>query len=251
MTFARRSVISQVFGVPGLVFGLFGLVGLVFATVGWFSHRGGQDFAAHGVNVLGQVEARWQSTRDCKDSNSNTTRTCTDFNIGYGYEVMGKVWHDTVTTDYQSYANLAEGLPVMVRYLPSDPGDSVTSLQAGWVDASGGLRVVGLVFGGLGGVFVPLGFGGLAWLVRGALRRTALRDTGTARGAVVLAREPTNVTVNGRSQWRIRWTDDAGALGQSRGQSPDSLPQTGDRITVYADPTGRLPAVWEGDSGSR
>lgn len=251
MSYPRRGLFSQVFGVIGLVSAIFLVIGSVFSVVGWLSWRSAQEFQANGVDVMGRVEKRWESTHDCKDNNSNVTRTCTDFNVGYAYEVAGKTLHDSATTDYNTYADLAEGTPIKLRYLPGDPGDSVTSFDPDTVDAAGGMTVLALVFGGLGGLFVLFGGGGLLWLIRGALRRNRVRDGGTARGAVVLAREETNVRVNNRVQWRIRWKDDTGAMGQSRAQPPDGLPEVGARITVYADPTGRLPAVWEGDSGSR
>lgn len=251
MAYEKRGVLAQVFGVLGLVFGFFFVIGAVFVTVGWFVWGSAQEFAANGVDVMGQVEKRWESTRDCTDRDSNVTRTCTDFNVGYSYDVAGKTWHDSGTTDYDTYANLEEGGRIMLRYLPDDPGNSVTSFQGDGVDATGGMAVVALVFGALGGLFVVIGGGGLGWLIRGARARVALREAGTARGAVVLAQEETNVRVNGRTQWRIRWKDDAGDLGQSRGQPRDGLPQVGARIVVYADPSGRQAAVWEGDSGTR
>ena len=251
MAYEKRSALREVFGVLGLVFGIFVLVGGVFAAVGWLSWRSAQDFADNGVDAMATVEKRWESTRDCRDNNSDVTRTCTDFNVGYAYEVAGKTWHDSATTGYETYANLAEGSRIKVRYLPDVPGDSVTSFQADNVDASGGLGVLALVFGALGAAFLAIGGGGLAWVVRAALRRIRVRDGGTARGAVVQAREETNVRVNNRPMWRIRWTDDTGALGQSRGRPEGDLPQVGARITVYADPEGRLPSVWEGDSGTR
>ena len=252
MAYQKRSAISQVFSVPGFVFGFFFLIGAVFAVVGVFALREGRTFVAEGVDVMGQVEDRWQTTRDCSDSSSSSrTRSCTDFNVGYSFAVAGKTFHNSATTDYATYAGLEQGSPVLVRYLASDPGRNATSFDPQTVSASGGQSVLGLIFGGLGGAFVLIGGGGLAWLLRASLRAVGLRDTGTARGAVVLACEETNVKINNRRQWRIRWKDDTGALGQSRAQAPDQLPQAGDRITVYADPEGRLPAVWEGDSGTR
>lgn len=251
MVYEKRGVWAQVFGVVGLVMAIFFVIGAVFVTVAWFVWGSAQEFAANGIDTVGQVEKRWESTRDCKDRDSNVTRTCTDFNVGYRYEVAGKRWRDSGTTDYDTYANLEEGGRIMLRYLPGDPGSSVTSFQADSVEATGGLAVVALVFGALGGMFVLLGGGGLGWLIRGARAQVALREGGTARGAVVLAQEETNVRVNGRAQWRIRWRDDAGDLGQSRGQARDGLPQVGARIVVYADPASRRPAVWEGDSGTR
>lgn len=251
MGYEKRSVMSQVFGLLGLVFGLFLLVGAVFSGVGGFSWQSAQRFQADGVDAMGTVETRWESKRPCKDRNSGITRTCTDFNLGYSYQVAGQTLHHSATTSYDTYANLTEGARIKLRYLPSDPNNSVTSFGAEVVDASGGLRVMALIFGGLGVVFLAIGVGGLVWLIRRAMTAERLRDSGTARGAVVLAQEETNVRVNGQAQRRIRWKDDSGALGASRRQPGENLPAVGDRITVYADPDGHRPAVWEGDCGSR
>ena len=251
MAYDKRGVVRQVFGVPGLVSAFFFVIGAVFAGVAWFVWGSAQEFATTGIDTMGRIETRWESQRDCTDSDSNVTRTCTEFNVGYSYEVAGKTWHDSATTDYDTYANLGAGAAIKLRYLPGDPGDSVTSFDAGRVDASGGLGVVALVFGGLGGLFVVMGGVGLVWVIRTARGRVWLREAGTERGAVVLAREETNVRVNDRMQWRIRWRDDAGALGHSRGQALEGLPEVGARIVVYADPDRKRAAVWEGDSGTR
>ena len=251
MAYEKRGVLRQAFGVVGLIFGFFLVIGSIFVVVAWFVWGSAQEFRAKGVDVMGQVDKRWESTRDCKDSNSNVTRTCTDFNVGYSYEVGGKTWADSGTTSYETYANLEEGERIIVRYLRDDPGNSVTSFDAETVDAMGGMAVVALIFGVLGGVFAVIGSAGLGWLIRGARRGVWLRDNGSQRGAVVLAQEETNVRVNNRVQWRIRWKDDSGDLGQSRGQARENLPQVGARIVVYADPSGRQAAVWEGDSGTR
>ena len=251
MAYEKRGVVQQVFGVVGLVLGFFFIFGAVFVTVAWFVWGSAQEFAANGVDTMGRVEKRWETTRDCTDRDSNVTRRCTDFNVGYSYEVAGKVWNDSATTSYDTFANLEEGAGIMVRYLPGEPGNSVTSFDADSVDETGGLAVVAVIFGGLGGLFVVVGGGGLGWLIAGAVGRVSLRESGAERGAVVLAREETNVRVNGRMQWRIRWKDDAGALGHSRARAQDGLPEVGTRITVYADPAHKRPSVWEGDSGTR
>jgi hypothetical protein len=57
--------------------------------------------------------------------------------------------------------------------------------------------------------------------------------------------------VLGRRQWQATWVDDAGVTGKSRPQPQYRLPAPQAAITVYADPDGTLPPVWEGDSGSR
>ena len=61
----------------------------------------------------------------------------------------------------------------------------------------------------------------------------------------------TNLAVNYQQMWRFIWKDDAGAPGQSFACWPVNLPAIGTRITVYADPDGNIPSVWEGDCGTR
>lgn len=232
----------------GLIFGFFLVFGVVFCGVAWVVWGQAQDFARNGVDGFGRVDKRWESTRECKDSNSDVTRTCTDFNVGYSYEVGGKTYHASGTTGYDVWAGLEEGYQIKLRYLPGEPGSAVTDFDPEVVDASGGMGVVALIFGGLGGLFALLGGGGLGWLIWRARMGRRLRETGTARGAVVVAQEETSITVNDRRLWRITWTDDAGGRGKSRGRARVDLPQPGARITVYVDPRGKLEAMWEGDT---
>lgn len=55
--------------------------------------------------------------------------------------------------------------------------------------------------------------------------------------------------------WTVIWQDDANRFGVSDPQfawfharEPPAIAAT---ITIYADPTGRVPPVWEGDCGAR
>jgi Protein of unknown function (DUF3592) len=248
---SKPGAFSQIYGVFGIILGLFLLIGLIFAVVGYFLYRSGQDFEAHGVDVMGRVESRWESTRDCTSNNSTQRRTCTDYNVEYSFEVGGTTQRGRGKTDFDTYAGLGEGDPIKVRYLANDPTSSATSFDPERVDASGGRTLMGMIFGGLGGLLAVVGGGGLFWLRRAGLQRAALRDTGIARSAVVQSLDETNMRVNRRMLWRMRWKDDAGATGESRARRREDLPEPGERIMVYVDPTGRLPAVWDGDVSAR
>ncbi|MEO8243818.1 MAG: DUF3592 domain-containing protein [bacterium] len=251
MTYPRRGVLAQMWGVPGIVFGVFFVVGLVIAVVAVVILLAGRNFAAHGVDVTGRVEKLWETAQSCQDDRSNSSRTCTGFNVGFGFEAGGQLRHGSTQVGYDFYAGLGEGMPVKVRYLAEDPTDYAVAFGGAAPSAMGNMGWVSVLVGGIGSVFLLLGGIGLAVLWRIAWRQVGLRDWGAMRGAVVLAQEATNVTINDRLLWRIRWQDDSGAQGESRGRDPGYLPDVGARITVYADPDGRLASVWEVDSGTR
>lgn len=248
MAYEKRRAGGRPGLVFGLVFGIFALVGTIFLAVGWFSWAEGQRFAAEGVTTMGVVEKTWESQHDCRDDDSGTTRKCTDFNVGYSYVVEGRSYQASGTTGYDQWASLSEGAEIKLRYLPSDPESVATSFSRDEVSDTGGMGVLALVFGGMGGLFAAIGWGGVAWLVLRARAAAWMRQNGVKRGAVVVTQEETSVTVNDRRMWRITWTDDTGARGQSRGRAREDLPGVGTRISIFADPQGKREAIWEGDA---
>ncbi len=250
MTYPKRGVLAQMWGVPGLVFGIFFAVGLIVVVVAGFILQSGRDFAANGVDVAGRVEKLWESTETCRDNN-NHDYICQAFNVGFGFAAAGKTAHGSQAVGYDIYAGLTEGSPVKVRYRDGDPTSYAVSFDGTPPAAMGDMGFVAALVGGIGSLFLVLGGVGLLVLYRIARRQVGLRDWGVMRGAVVLAQVPSNVTVNDQPLWCIRWKDDSGVIGQSRGRSQDDLPDAGERITIYADPDGKLPPVWEGDSGTR
>lgn len=91
-----------------------------------------------------------------------------------------------------------------------------------------------------------------------ASRMVTVRDKGERLSAKVIAVE--RVRWWGRyPSWRASWRDEAGRFGRTcvhtsgfAAAGPSRiLPLKGATITIYADPKGKLPAVWEGDCGAR
>ena len=247
MSYERRCGVRPGF-VLGLVGGIFALVGVIFLGVGWFSWSEARLFATQGVTITGLIEKRWESEVECRDDDSNTTRRCTEFNLGYSYRVDGRTYNASGTTGYEQWAALPEGSEIRLRYLPSNPERVVTSFRRDEVSDSGDLGILALIFGGMGGLCALIGGGMLGYLVLRARGAAWMRANGVPRGAVVLAQEETSVTVNDRRMWRITWKDDMGGTGQSRGRGREDLPDVGARIKVLVDPAGKRAALWEGDA---
>ncbi len=236
MSFPRRSVLSLTFGVPGVILLVGALTGALFVAVSGPEVQRGWRLQVEGQDAEGVVTGKQSWEESC---GRNDLDTCTRYEIRYRFaQGAGQALVDAAT-----YDGLAEGAAVRLRYVPADPATS--ELQAGETLIEGGaLAGLGLVF--------ALGCGLGLWLRgRKAARMLRLRETGTMRTATVTAREPTSVRINGRRQWVIRWTDSTGATGKSRLRRMEDLPEAGAALVVYADPDGVLPAVWEGDVGTR
>jgi hypothetical protein len=124
------------------------------------------------------------------------------FMTGDGRQIEG--WDEV---DVHAWEALVERGPVTVEFLPGDPGTNRVAGNNDWVFP--------LVFGGLGLLF-SVGGGLTAGVgVRSVLRQARLRQGGVPAVAVVTAVEPTNVRVNGRPRWAIRYRY-ADPLGQER-----------------------------------
>lgn len=98
--------------------------------------------------------------------------------------------------------------------------------------------------------------GGLFWIIRSwtrASRAVRVRDRGARRRATVTHHINTNVRINKVPQYRLAWRDEDGATGKSWYVSRSRLDDwpEGAELTVYADPTGKFPSVWERDVGAR
>lgn len=125
-----------------------------------------------------------------------------------------------------------------------------------WVTASvdgaeGDLWIGALVGGLLGVTFSAVGGGFVYFALRNAGRAIGVRDDGEKRSAKVSAHGRTSYRVNEVTQLRLEWRDESGETGHSLHHAPDTLTPypVGSDITIYADPEGRLPSVWEGDVG--
>ncbi len=240
MRYPKRGQIWLILSVAGWIFLVLIGVGLVLAGPAASALWSGIRLQASGVEVTGQITSRAQGTRSCGRNNLDS---CAEFDVGFGFDAAGVRQVGTASVTAAVYGGLREGGTIGVRYVSGDPATYEVDFGTTLIGAVG-LWVVALLF------LVP-GAMGLAARMRMAARLTRLRDTGALRGAVVTAVERSNTRVNGIQLWVMRWRDEAGAAGQCRMQRQVYLPEVGAAITVYADPEGRLPAVWEGDSGTR
>ncbi|MBI1172173.1 hypothetical protein GC209_12290 [bacterium] len=239
MTTPRRSALSLTLTGTGWFHALFLTIGLAVAAPAEVMFERAWRLQMGGAEVSGQVLRLWQGTQSCGRSNLDI---CTTWNVAYGFDAGG--WRTTQTSVSQDlYDTLREGGPIAVRYVLADP--TINEVDFGWTFFGGMLLFLfALAFG-------VTGFWGLRVRARRAAQMVLLRDTGTPRRAEVTGLEATRTRVNGRALCHLVWRDETGAMGKSAPRRSDRLPPPGAEITVYADPAGRLPAVWKGDCGSR
>lgn len=76
---------------------------------------------------------------------------------------------------------------------------------------------------------------------------------GERRRAQVIEHAETNYKVNKRPRYRLVWRDETGLVGRSwpMGETALANHPKGADLTIYADPAGKLPSVWEGDVAKR
>ena len=230
----------MIFGDMAWAFCLFVVIGLATGAPALYLLWQGWLLETQGVSVQGQVKSVWQSSDSCGKDNMDT---CTQSHVRYTYDAGGPLREATTTVGSGFYATLQTNGPIPVTYLRSDP--AVNEVESGWTLFGGVLLLLfALAFAGAGG--------GAMWIrIRQVLLAEGQRDTGVSRQATVTDLQPTRFAVNGKNLWRITWRDETGAAGQSRAQAVGELPEIGAAVTVYADPAGKRPAVWEGDSGTR
>ena len=240
MVYPKRSRASLIFGDAGWVFGLFLLGGAATGVPALFMLGHAAQLYSQGVPVQGKVDQLWQTQESCGKDNLDS---CNRYHVHYSFDAGGPLHEDTASVGAEFYASLQAGGAIAVRYVRGNP--DINEVEGGW-SAFGGvlLLLFSLVFTAVAAVAI--------WTrVRTVLRGERLRDTGLARQATVTGQARTNITVNNRQLWRITWRDDSGAEGQSRGRALPDLPATGTVITIYADPAAAVPAVWDGDFGTR
>ena len=132
--------------------------------------------------------------------------------------------------------------PVVVHYLPDDPTVS---------EIIPGSRFAGSLTG-MGITFAVLFYFAAAWGNRDAKAkaRIAFGKVAEQRPASVLDHERVCQNRFQRKLYRLVWRDRNGATGHGVWiGSAKHLPPVGSTITIYADPTGKFPPVWEGDCG--
>jgi hypothetical protein len=148
----------------------------------------------------------------------------------------------TATVDVAEWEAVDAGSPIDVRYLPGDPD----SLRLARAPALAG-HIVPVA---IGGVLAPIGLILLALGVRDVRRKLRLYRHGLPAHATVLAIEPTNMRVNKKTQWRIRFRY-RDRVGQEReGVSDYMAParahewSAGDTGLVHVDPGQGEGVLW-------
>jgi hypothetical protein len=155
----------------------------------------------------------------------------------------------TEEVDVGVWEGLEAGSALTVQYLPQQP-DSVRLARE--PEIAGNAIALGI-----GAVSAPAGFALLALGLRDEWRRAWLLRRGTPADATVTAVEQTNVTVNRRGQWRIRFTY-RDHLGQERRGASGYLAEAvalewsrGDVGRVHFDPGRPERVLWIGGREAR
>jgi hypothetical protein len=212
------------------------IFGLITMVEGRKAERLEADGAVAEATVTGKrIDVSYDSDGD-KD---------TDYMLEFRFRAEGRELADEEEVSRSFYHANGVGDSLPVRYWRPDP--SVFELEPGatattilWTKI---VSIVGLVIAGF--------WTERCW--RKANRMIRLHEHGARRRATVLRVERTNVRVNNRPRYRLAWEDDEGFRGRSL-MGPferfDDWPEGGE-ITVYADPAGRLPPVWEEDLRAR
>jgi uncharacterized protein DUF3592 len=230
---ARRNMLL-LFGVILLI------VGLVMLVIGlglvWSESR----FAAEGRSATGTVIGKEIDRASASEDRGTRYIVRYRFNDAEGRQIDGS---DTVSFD--AWEALTEGGPVEVSYLAGDPGTNRVAGGEG-IAVVAVIVVLGLALIAIGAPLTIRGWRGVSVAKR--LWRDGTSATGTVTGT-----EQTNVQVNRRNLWRIRYryADAAGATheGQSGYVSYEEAAQwqTGSPAIVRYDPRKPGVSVWIGE----
>ena len=230
--FLKRSAMFWV-GVFMVVFGA------IFAAIGWSmirtEHRYQQDGqTANGVVLVKAIE---RATR----TGSNNSRT--EYTVTYRFDASdGQSYEGRDIVPVSTWERLREQDPVQIQYVASDP---LTNRVAGQSSAS-----AQYAFPTIALIAVVVGTVLLSRSLRSAGIKARIWSQGTAANATVSAVEETNVTVNRRRMWVVRYQyrDHSGQLhdGESdymSGNKANAWKQ-GDSIRVKFDPQKPNTSVW-------
>ena len=221
--------------------GLFLLVfGGIFLAVGWSLMRQAEQYQREGRRSAGVVltKAIERATRSGSNQRSETRYTVTySFTAEDGRSYEGHSGVSVATWD-----QLREKEPVQVEYVASSPwtnrvaGESSASLQ--------------YIFPGIGFVAAFIGVLLVARSLNASKTKARIWTQGTQADATVVAVEETNLKVNRRPMWVVRYQyrDHSGQTeeGTSEYMSAEKANawKTGDRIRVRFDPQKPGMSVW-------
>jgi hypothetical protein len=233
LKFARRS--------PTFWIGAFLLaIGSVFLAVGWSIVGQEQRYATEGRTTNGVVltKAIERATR----TGSGGSRTETHYTATYRFEADGRTYAGTNRVSVETWERLREQEPLQVQYVASDPminrpvGETSSALMYVF-------PAIGLVVGLIGATLFVRS-------VRSAKTRARVWSEGTPTAATVSSVEETNVKVNRRSMWVVRYQyrDHSGQThgGTSEYMAADKANawKAGDSIQVRFDPHRPDTSVW-------
>lgn len=222
----------------GLVFGgIWLVVGLPFLLIGlaqWYSQT---RFSEDAVQVRGTVIA--------KEISRASRNRSTEYEVAYRFTGPdGELIQGQQEVSSDLWDSLTERGPVEIEYLPGDPHTHRVAGETDWVFI--------LVFSILGGMFT--GAGGVIFGIslKNRLARSRLLDHGQPATATVTKVQESNMSVNGRRQWRIiyRYLDMYGVQheGKSGYLPPDEAHrwEPGDQGRIYHDPQAPEKSAWVG-----
>lgn len=219
-------------GAPFLIIGIY---------VGIDTWRKDESFAREGQVTQGMV-----LTKSISRSRDREGRESTDYWVGFRFHAPnGAVVKRKAKVSGDLWDRLVEREPIRVAFLPGDP-------QTNRIEGETSAWMLPIIFAGLGLVFVPIGgyifFKGVA----GILRELRLQSGGTLAKATVIEVEPTNISIQGVPQWRIRYRY-RDSLGRDHDGASNVMPpeeaqawKAGDTGTARFDAHAPKKSIWVG-----
>jgi hypothetical protein len=195
-----------------------------------------QEFASSGTVATGIVLEKRIVPADSDSS--------TEYRVSYRFEADGRTIEGSDQVSVETWEGLTERGPIDIRYLRDRPESNRLNLGSDLIVAAIFL-LLGIVFGGIGGF---LFFRAL----RGVMKARRLLTGGEPVDATVTSVEPTNVSVNRRPQYRVRYSyrDRQGATheGDSGYLSFEDANawSVGDTVRVMYDPVKPDESYWVG-----
>jgi hypothetical protein len=217
--------------------------GAIWLCVGLALLAGGVVFAATEAQYADAVATTGLVLgKDIVPADSDSS---TEYRVRYRFTTdNGETVEGDEAVSVEAWEALVERGPIVVYYLPARPGASRLSAGA---DPTGPLifGLMGIIFGGIGGILV-------VHSLRDIRRARRLLTLGTPVRATVLGVEQTNVSINRRNQFRVRYTY-RDALGREYEGTSGYLDWTeaetwdpGDECLVHFDPARPEESYWIG-----
>lgn len=219
-----------VFAVPAFV-----IVAAITAQSGYVAAR----LAIEGVATEARIQAKIYEDRDGDSRTDEEER----IKLRFSFDADGVPITDTtqISEDFANSVRRLEHVPL--RYAAGnpmvneiEPGAHASEFRKGLIWLAGLLLIAGPVLR-------------RQWRRSKAMIR--VRDRGETRSAVITSHQPTGLIVNDRSSYRLHWRDERGVSGRTTLVNHRALRHfpVGSEITIYVDPTGTDPPVWQAEVG--